>query len=137
MPVRFKITPIDDDAAEIKIVVPSPGAVACDLQGPEAVKRLTKWLCSYVAGIAFSYGLSELEASLHHLNQISETSLTHLISIKKVLEHLQKERCSLDDLKEHPPEGVDPDVAVDTASHLLGQHVIDLDEDSKLHVPEN
>lgn len=62
--------------------------------------------------------------------------MQHSLALKRILVELKKERLSFDDLKESPPEGMDPNQAVSEAEHLLDQDVLGLDENLKLFIRE-
>jgi hypothetical protein len=134
---KFKMIPKTDEAlVELQIIMPNPMAGACDLEGSEARKRLTKWILSSAAGMALSCGVDLQDALGTIFLTISEAiDWEHQRDL--LVQAIRKAPRSPQDLEENPPETLSPEQARSLVQHLLDNGTLMLDDDLKLVLRSN
>jgi hypothetical protein len=129
---KFRVTRLEGHLAEIRLVLPLPNAVPCDLEGNEAAKRIAKWACSYVTGIAEALGLDAREF-LYDL----QTKASQNLDVVSILTKVRSGAFGPYDLELDPPEGLTPKATRIMVQKLLDQGILFLDDDLHLTVNQN
>lgn len=136
MDYQFSMKALSDGFAEVRIVMPSPKVIECDLQGLDARKRLVKWIASSAAGLGESCGLN-LHAMFHDIYMAFSQAVDHEHWQQAIIREVRKGGKSFRDLEEHPPEGLTADHARGITQELVNNGLLFLDDERKLSVKEN
>lgn len=130
---QFKFTPLGDGHVELYIVLPSPQTEAQDLVGPEARKRIAKWVLASAAGLA-----ATCQINLHEILHGVFTRLVQAVDYEQgrdlVIARVRDEPCPPRELEEHPPGGLTPTAARTIAQMLLDEGVFILNDHLKLEL---
>lgn len=134
---KFKMIPRTDEAlVELQIIMPNPMAVACDLEGSEARKSLTKWVLGTAAGLALSCGV-DLQDALGTIFLTISKAIDWEHQRDLLVQAVRKTPRSPQDLEENPPDTMSPEEARALVQLLLDNGTFMLDDDLKLVLRSN
>lgn len=133
---QFRMKALSDGLVEIRIVMPSPKAVECDLQGLDARKRIIKWIASSAAGLGESCGL-DLHSMFHDIFMAFSRAVDHEHWQQQVIQEVRKGGKSFRDLENQPPDGMTADHTRVILQELVDTGILFLDDQLKFAVKEN
>ena len=132
---EFRMKVVEDGRVEIRIVMPNPVPTPCDLKGPEARKRLGKWIMASASGMATMLRVP-LEDTLRQIYEAFAKAVDYEHWIELVVQEVVTNpgTRSPRSFEETPPKGMDARQARVIVQHLLDNGDLALNESLKLIV---
>jgi hypothetical protein len=126
---EFRVNQLENDLVEIRIVMPNPNPIPCDKKGPEARKRLTKFILASASGLASILRINledKLGAIYETVAESVDTEQKMQIILEKI--HASPGAYTVQDLISNPPDNVDSRQAQIIIQYLLDNQDLVLDD---------